>query len=94
MAAPAAVEVRNVTDFWTFTGKENRTVLINARSSVCNPTVTLYGPEGVRLASDDDGGVGTDSLLAVKLPKTGRYTVWVSSKRGAGEYSIRLIDGD
>ena len=84
----------NGTDFWAFTGTENQTVLLSVRSSACNPTVSLYSPEGVRLASDDDGGVGTDSLLAVELPKTGRYTIRVSSKRGAGEYTLRLIDGN
>ena len=82
------------TDFWTFAGTENQAVLLSVRSSVCNPSVSLYSPEGVQLASDDDSGVGTDSLLAVKLPKTGRYTIWVSSQRGAGEYTLRLIDGD
>jgi hypothetical protein len=84
----------NSTDFWTFKGAENQTVLLSVRSSACDPTVSLYTPEGVRLASDDNGGVGTDCLLAVRLPKAGRYTVWVSSKRGAGEYTLRLIDGD
>jgi hypothetical protein len=82
------------TDFWAFTGAEKQTVLLSVRSSACNPTASLYSPDGVRLASDDDGGVGTDSLLAVELPKTGRYTIRVSSKRGAGQYTLRLIDGD
>jgi hypothetical protein len=82
------------TDFWAFTGTENQTVLLSVRSSVCNPAVSLYSPEGVQLASDDDGGVGTDSLLAARLPKTGRYTIWVRSERGAGDYTLRLIDGE
>ena len=68
-------------------------MLLSVRSSTCNPTVRLYSPEGVRLASDDDGGVGTYSLLAIELPKTGRYTIKVSSTRGTGEYTLRLIDG-
>jgi hypothetical protein len=84
----------NSTDFWTFEETENQTVLLSVRSPVCNPTVSLYSPEGVRLADDDDSGVGTDSLLAVKLLKTGRYTIWISAERGAGEYTLRLIDGD
>ena len=88
-----AVEL-NSTDYWAFTGTESRSVLLSVRSSVCNPTVSLYGPEGVRLASDDDGGVGSDSLLAVELPKAGRYTIRVSAKQGAGEYTLRLIDGN
>ena len=50
--------------------------------------------DGVRLAADNKGGAATGSLLALKLPKTGRYTVWVASRRGAGEYTVRLIDGD
>ena len=46
------------------------------------------------LAADDKGSAATGSLLALKLPKTGRYTVWISSRRGAGDYTVRLIDGD
>ena len=84
----------NGTDFWAFAGTEGKTVIITVRSSVCEPVVSLYSPDGVRLAGDDKRGAGTDSLLAVKLPKTGRYTLWISSRRGAGDYTLRLIDGD
>ncbi len=69
-------------------------MLLSVRSLVCDPRVSLRSPDGVLLASDDNGGVGTDSLLAVRLPKTGRYTVWITSRRGAGKYTFRLIDGD
>jgi len=69
-------------------------VLLSVRSSACDPKVSLRSPDGVLLASDDNGGVGTDSLLAAQLRKTGRYTVWVTSGRGAGKYTLRLIDGD
>ena len=84
----------NSTDFWSFEGEEGKTVLLSVRSSVCDPSLSLHSPDGVQIASDDNSGVGTDSLLAVKLPKTGRYTVWISSGRGAGDYGLRLIDGD
>lgn len=82
------------TDFWAFPGKQGKSVLLSVRSSACDPAVSLHGPDGVALADDDNSGVGTDSLLAVKLPKTGRYTIWISSRRGVGEYTLRLIDGD
>ena len=82
------------TDFWTFAGKEGQTVFLNVRSAGCDPVASLRSPDGVVLASDDRGGTETGSLLAVKLPKTGRYTVWISSRRGAGPYTLRLIDGD
>jgi hypothetical protein len=38
---------------------------------------------------DGGGGVGNDSLLAVKLPKAGKYTVWIGGS-GAGDYSGRI----
>src|SRR5438128_2410615 len=40
------------------------------------------------------GNAATGSLLALKLPRTGRDTVWISSRCGAGECTVRLIDGD
>src|SRR5262245_56627808 len=81
----------NGTDYWTFPGKEGQVVIISVRSAACDPVVSLYSPDGVQLASDAGRGAGTDSLQAVKLPRTGRYTIWVSSRRGAGDYTLRLI---
>jgi hypothetical protein len=84
----------NGTDFWAFSGKEGKTVLVSVRSAVCDPAASLRSPDGVEVASDGKGAFGTGSLLAVKLPKTGRYTLWISSRRGAGDYTLRIIDGD
>jgi hypothetical protein len=82
------------TDFWAFAGQEGKTVFLNVRSAAFEPTVSLRSPDGVHLAVDNKGNAATGNLIAVKLPRTGRYTVWVSSRRGAGEYAVRLIDGD
>jgi hypothetical protein len=82
------------TEFWVFSGKEGQTVFLNVRSSEFEPTVSLFSPDGVQLAADDNGSSTAGSLLALKLPRTGRYTVRISSSRGAGEFTIRLIDGD
>jgi hypothetical protein len=82
------------TEFWAFSGKEGQTVFLNVRSSEFEPAVSLFSPDGVRLAADDNGSDTAGSLLALKLPRTGRYTVRISSCRGGGEFSIRLIDGD
>ncbi|HMP03552.1 MAG TPA: hypothetical protein PKC45_13730 [Gemmatales bacterium] len=49
---------------------------------------------GVLLAADHERAAATGSLLAIKLPKDGRYVVWIGSRRGAGDYTVRLIDGD
>ncbi len=82
------------TEFWAFDGKEGQTVFLSVRSAAIDSAVSVRSPDGVLLAADDRGGAATGSLFALKLPKTGRYTVWVSSRRGAGDYTVRLIDGD
>jgi hypothetical protein len=82
------------TDFWVFTGKSGQTVFLNVRSAAFEPSVSLRSPDGVHLAADNKGNAATGSLIAMKLPKTGRYTVWIASSRGAGDYTVRLIDGD
>ncbi len=69
-------------------------MFLNARSAAFEPAVSLRSPDGVSLAVNIEGSGETGSLLALKLPKTGRYTVWISSQRGAGDYTVRLIDGD
>jgi hypothetical protein len=81
-------------DFWAFPGKAGQTVFLSVRSAAFEPAVSLRSPDGVRLAADNQGSAETGSLFALKLPKTGRYTVWISSRRGAGDYTVRLIDGD
>jgi hypothetical protein len=83
-----------VVDFWAFAGKAGQIVLLNVRSSAFEPTVSLRSPDGVHLVTDNKSSVTTGSLIALKLPITGRYTVWIASRRGAGEYVVRLIDGD
>jgi hypothetical protein len=81
-------------NFWSFLGQEGQTVFLSVRSATFQPTVNLYSPDGVRLVADNHGSSTTGSLFAVRLPLTGRYTVWISSQRGAGDYTVRLIDGD
>lgn len=81
-------------EFWAFQGREGQTVFLSVRSAAFEPTVSVRSPDGVPLAADDKGSAQAGSLLALKLPKAGRYTVWVESRRGAGEYTVRLIDGD
>lgn len=82
------------TDFRAFDGQEGRTVFLSVRSAAFEPTVSVRGPDGVLLASDNRGNAATGSLLAFKLPKSGRYVAWIASRSGAGEYTVRLIDGD
>lgn len=82
------------TDFWAFAGKSGQTIFLNVRSDAFDPAVSVRSPDGVHLAADNKGNAAVGSLIPMTLPKTGRYTVWISSQRGAGTYAVRLIDGD
>jgi hypothetical protein len=82
------------TDFWAFPGQEGKTVFVSVRSADFEPVVSLRSPDGVLLAADDKGSAATGSLFALTLPRTGRYTVAIAARRGAGDYTVRLIDGD
>lgn len=79
-------------EIWSFTGRAGQTVILSARSPDFDTRVTVYGPDAAEIAADDNGGEGTDSLLSVRLPLDGAYTVWVSAQSGGGRYSLRLID--
>jgi hypothetical protein len=88
MIQPGAV------DFWSFAGQEGKTVILCVRSSAFEPAVSLRSPDGVLLAGDSKASATGGSLFGLQLPKTGRYTVWITSRGGAGDYTVRLIDGD
>lgn len=84
----------DATDHWSYEGKQGQSVFFNVRSTAFDPYVIVQDPDGVILGQDDNGGVGTDSLLALRLPRDGRYTIWVRSQGGQGKYLIRAINGD
>ena len=82
------------TAFRAFDGKAGQVVFLSARSTAFEPVVSVRGPNGVLVSGEAQGNPATGYLAAVKLPQTGRYTVGVSSRRGAGDFTLRVIDGD
>lgn len=80
------------TDVWSFAGRAGQTMIVSARSSDFNIKAAVFGPDAAEVAGDDDGGEGTDSLLATRLPVDGAYTIWVSTVAGAGRYSLQIIE--
>jgi Bacterial pre-peptidase C-terminal domain len=61
-------------------------------SSAFDTVVTLLNQAGSAIAENDDGAVGTDSLLFVKIPKSGSYVVRVQSFGGSrgGKFSLTV----
>jgi len=65
---------------------------IAANSTAFDTVVTLLNAEGNAIAENDDGEVGSDSLLFVKILKSATYTVRVQSFGGSrgGKFSLTV----
>lgn len=86
-------------DFYKFSGSRGETVTISMTSSSFDTDVGILalsdsvGDDGWS-DSDDDGGIGSNSLLTVTLPVTGIYLVMATSyDGGTGPYSLSLTEG-
>jgi hypothetical protein len=78
---------------YTFNGAAGQVVNISSSrvSGSVDPLLTLYGPEGVPLALDDNSGGGTAAQLTnIELPQDGLYSIQVSSKTFTGSYQVGL----
>ncbi len=79
---------------WSFAGRAGDVISVSAEA--VNPAqldtyLELYGPDGRRLTSDDDGGDASNALITeFELPTDGIYTIAVSSLAGQGDYRLRL----
>jgi len=82
------------TEIWTFQGKAGQTIVLSARSADFDISAQLFGPDALEIGSSEDGGEGTDSLISVRLPLDGTYTVWVHGSQGSGRYAVRWMDLD
>jgi hypothetical protein len=73
------------------------TLLMQTTSGNLNASLSLATFEGDVVASDDDGGGGTDALIQVTLQEAGSYVVTATRSRvgtgGAGNFSLSLNQG-
>ena len=71
-------------------GEAGQQLLIDLVSDVFDAYLILVDPEGDFLATNDDGGEGVNARLAVNLPTTGTYEIWVNtfSPGEVGPYTL------
>ncbi|MEQ8675205.1 MAG: PPC domain-containing protein [Aggregatilineales bacterium] len=62
-------------------------------SGEINPEITIYDPDGLALAYDDNSGEGGDGAIIrnLRLTAEGLYSIQAGGKDLAGAYSIRLL---
>ncbi len=57
-----------------------------------DPAITLFGPSGAPLATDDDSGGSPNAMLRnIRLPEDGLYSIQAAGDGFAGGYSITLV---
>lgn len=75
---------------------EGRAYRINLESTdgTLDPVVTLYNSESAQIATDDDGGTGTNAYLSYTPVTGGLHYVAASAyeNQGSGAYTLRIID--
>ncbi|MBI5961240.1 MAG: hypothetical protein HY866_21055 [Chloroflexi bacterium] len=80
---------------WQFSGHTGDLLLIDLRANVSglDTYLTLLGPDGSSLRTDDDGGDSTNSRIGpYQLASDGDYTIVAARYSGTGEYSLELKD--
>ncbi len=78
---------------WTVDARAGDRLSATAASGRFDTVLDLYSPSGTLVATDDDGGDGTDSALNdVRLDRAGRYRLVVRAytDRDGGAYSVRV----
>ncbi len=85
-------------DWYTFSGAAGQRVAIAQSSTAFDTYLQLIGPSGTVIASNDDGGGGTNSRIPpgtgyITLPSTGTYTIEASSftVNATGAYTLSLM---
>jgi hypothetical protein len=69
-------------DVYTFRGTAGQRISASLESARFDPFLVLgrmHGGEMMRIATDDDGGPGTDALLRHTLPEEGEYVLHATS---------------
>lgn len=71
------------------------TITLSSTAATLDPYLILRGPDGERLAEDDDSAGSLNARIeSLRLPEDGLYTIIVTTYagRGAGRYSL-LVEG-
>ncbi|MDP9348518.1 MAG: PPC domain-containing protein [Gemmatimonadota bacterium] len=88
---------RTYYDLYTYRGRRGERLRITLRSSDFDAYLELGTRRGggySRLASNDDGGGGTDSQIDLTLPAEGEYVIRANSTgRATGSYTLQLQSG-
>jgi hypothetical protein len=78
---------------WVFSGQAGDLIVIDMRATGpgLDSSLSLMGPDGSLITSDDDGGPGFNSRIGpLELPADGAYTILTGRYNGQGDYILEL----
>lgn len=91
---PIEGEIEEGSHLYTFEGEEGQeiSIMVDAgEGSELDPYVALFSPSGVLVASDDDSGEGSNSLIReATLPESGTYSIVISAYSREGAFILTL----
>lgn len=82
-------------DRWTLDARAGERLRIEMRSDHFDSYLTVLGPEGQAVGSDDDGLGDRDAVVTMRAAAAGRYTVFASSygeSPTTGAYRIAVVE--
>jgi hypothetical protein len=86
-----AAEAEQFLDVYYVYGQAGETLILDLTASTFDPVLLLDGPDGERIAVDDDGGADWNAHLQITLPASGDYAIGVTSvNRAVGAYQLTL----
>lgn len=78
-------------DVYYFYGQAGETLTLDLTSSAFDPVLLVDGPDGERLAFNEDGEADVHAHLHLTLPASGDYNIGVTSvNRAVGAYELTL----
>jgi hypothetical protein len=77
---------------WTLEGRRGQRVVIDMTSADFDSYLMLRDADGMNLATDDDGGDGTNARIRTSLPRDGTYRIVATafSADGRGRYALAV----
>ncbi len=81
-------------EYWHVEAKRGQVLWLAARSSAADLGLALFDPTGVQVGSDRGTGADRGALLALRMPRDGRYTLSVGCVSGQGAYQVQVLDPD
>jgi hypothetical protein len=72
--------------------EKGKTYVIDLESNDFDSFLHLYGPDGVQVAEDDDGGDGLNSRIRYAPTQTGKHTIAASElvTRAGGRFTVTV----